>query len=92
MKEKFNLRIKGDGPLEYHLGCDDKLDKDGTLEAQPTRYINTILESYKKMFPDENFINAKSPLEKNDHPELDKSELCNKEQITKYMCMIHQLQ
>ena len=44
------------------------------------------------MFPDKNFINAKSPLEKNDHPELDSSELCNEEQITKYMCMIGQLQ
>ena len=33
LKEKFKLKIKGDGPLEYHLGCDYKLDKDGTLVA-----------------------------------------------------------
>ena len=92
MKEKFKLKIKGDGLLEYHLGCDYKLDKDGIFVAQPTRYINKILESYKKMFPDENFINAKSPLEKNDHPELDNSELCKEEQKTKYMCMTGQLQ
>ena len=64
LKEKFNLKIKGDGPLEYCLSCDYKVDKDGTLVAQPTKYINKILESYKKMFPDKNFINAKSPLEK----------------------------
>ena len=44
------------------------------------------------MFPDDNFINAESPLEKNDHPDLDNSELCNEEQITKYMYMIGQLQ
>ena len=44
------------------------------------------------MFLNENFLNAKSPLEKNDHPELDNNELCNEEQITKYMCMIGQLQ
>ena len=91
LKGKFKLKIKGDRPLEYHLGCDYKLDKDlgcdykldndGTLVAQPTRYINKIIESYEKMFPDENFINAKSPLEKNDHPELDNSELCNDEQL-----------
>ena len=87
VKDKFKLKIKGDGPLEYHLGCDHKLDKDGTLVTQPTRFINKILESYKKMFPNENFINAISPL-KNDHPELDNSELCNEEQITKYMSMI----
>ena len=44
------------------------------------------------MFPNKNFINAKSPLEKNDHPDLDNSELCNEEQIIKYMSMIGQLQ
>ena len=77
LTEKFKLKIKGDGPLEYHLGCDYKLDKNGTLVAQPTKYINKILDSFKKMFPNENFINARSPLEKNDHPELDNSELCN---------------
>ena len=44
------------------------------------------------MFPNENFINARSPLEKNDHPELDISELCTEEQIAKYMSMIGQLQ
>ena len=38
LKGKFKLKIKGDGPLEYHLGCDYKLDKDGTLVAQPIRY------------------------------------------------------
>ena len=55
LEEKFKLKLKGNGPLEYHLGCDYKLDKDGTLVAQPTKYINKILESYKKMFPNENF-------------------------------------
>ena len=32
-KNKFNLKTKGDGPLEYHLGCDYYLDPDGTLVA-----------------------------------------------------------
>ena len=44
------------------------------------------------MFPNKNFINAKSPLEKNDHTELDNSELCNEEENTEYMSMIGQLQ
>ena len=81
LKDKFKLKIKGDGPFEYHLGCDYKLDKDGTLVALPTRYINKILESYKKMFPNEDFINAKSALEKNELPEQDSSELCNEEHL-----------
>ena len=104
MKDEYEyIAIYVDDPLlaseephkiiqEYHLGCDYKLDNDGTLVTQPTKYINNILDSYKKMFPNENFINVKSPLEKNDHPELDNSELCIEEQITKYMSMIGQLQ
>ena len=36
--------------------------------------------------------NAKSLLEKNDHPEIDNFELCNEDQITKSMSMIGQLQ
>ena len=44
------------------------------------------------MFPNVNFHNIKAPLEKNNHLELDNTELCNEEQITKYMCMIGQLQ
>ena len=49
LRQKFKLKIKGDGPLEYHLGCDYKLDKDGTLIAQPIKYITKILGSFKKM-------------------------------------------
>ena len=45
LKGKFKLRIKGDGPLEYHLTCDYKLDKDNTLVAHPIKYINKILEA-----------------------------------------------
>ena len=30
LKEKFKLKIKGDGPLEYHHGCDYKPHKDNT--------------------------------------------------------------
>ena len=44
------------------------------------------------MFPNENSLNAKSPLEKIHHPELHNTKLCNEEQITKYMCTIGQLQ
>ena len=51
LKEKIKLKIKCDEPLESYLGCNYELDKDGTLAAELTKYINKILESYKKMFP-----------------------------------------
>ena len=44
------------------------------------------------MFPGETLPQVKSLLDKNDHPELDNSELVNEDLITKFMCMIGQLQ
>ena len=50
LKKRYNLKLKGVGPLEYHLGCTYKKDPDGTLAADPRRYVNKILESYERMF------------------------------------------
>ena len=38
------------------------------------------------MFPGESLPQVKSPLDKNDHPELDNSELASDDLITKYSC------
>ena len=45
LKKRYNLKLKGVGPLEFHLGCTYKKDPDGTLAADPRRYVNKILES-----------------------------------------------
>ena len=92
LKKKHNLKIKGEGPLKYHLGCDYHKDPDGTLVAQPKKYISKILDSFHQMFPGESLPQVKSPLDKNDHPELDNSELASDDLITKFMCMVGQLQ
>ena len=44
------------------------------------------------MFPGDSLPQVKSPLDKNDHLELDNSELASADLITKFMCMIGQLQ
>ena len=44
------------------------------------------------MFPGESLPQVKSALDKNDHPELDNSELASDDLITKFMCMVGQLQ
>ena len=37
LKKKYNLKLKGVGPFEYHLGCTYNKDPDGTLAADPRR-------------------------------------------------------
>ena len=53
LKEKYKLKMEGVGPIKYHLGCGYNRDEDGTLVADPRKYVEKILESYEK------------PLEKN---------------------------
>ena len=91
LKKKYNLKLKGVGPLEYHLGCTYKKDPDGTLAADPRRYVNKILESYERMF-NEKPRKSRPPLEGGDHPELDTSELCDEYQTKQFQTLIGQLQ
>ena len=39
-KTKYNLMVKGDGKLSYHLGVEYSEDSDGTFVSQPKKYID----------------------------------------------------
>jgi hypothetical protein len=36
LEEQHKFKLKGVGPLTYHLGCDDICDQDGTLCFGPS--------------------------------------------------------
>ena len=89
--DKYNFKLKGTGPIEFHLGCDFFRDEDGNLCYAPRKYIEKCLENYKRMFgkyPKE----YKSPLKKGDHPELDTSNLLDMEGQKIYQSLIGSLQ
>jgi hypothetical protein len=81
LQEKHGFKLKGFGPLTYHLGCDYFCDKsDGTLCYGPKKYIAKIVDQYKKTFgskPREYTL----PLEKGDHHEVDTSKKLDEEGI-----------
>ena len=83
--------MKGDGPIDYHLGLNYIHEPDGTLCLQPVKYIEKIMESYKNMFGElpKKYV---CPLKADDHPEIDDTELCNEDETAKYLTMIEQLQ
>ena len=91
LKKKYNLKLKGVGPLEYHLGCTYKKHPDGTPAADPRRYVNKILESYERMFK-EKPRKSRPPLEGGDHPELHTPELCDEHQTNQFQTLVGQLQ
>ena len=86
------FKLKGTGPIEFHLGCNFIRDPDGTLAMAPLKYIERIKAQYISLFGEDPPKKNASPLEKNDHPELDTSPLLDDEGITKYQSLIGALQ
>ena len=83
---------QGDGKLTYHLGADYFEDPDGTFVSQPKKYIDKLADTYKRLFNEDPPKGYKTPLDKNDHPELDTSEILEGDMAAKYLTMVGQLQ
>ena len=91
-KTKYHLKVKEDGKLSYHLGADCFEDPDGTFVSQLRKYIDMLADTYKRLFNEDPLKGYKTPLDKNDHPELDTSEILEGDMAGKYLTMVGQLQ
>jgi hypothetical protein len=91
LERDHKFKLKGSGPISFHLGCDFMRDDDDVLCYAPKKYIEKLLDTYERMFGSKP-RQVSSPLEKGDHPELDSSELLNEDDIKKYQSMIGALQ
>ena len=67
------LKLKGTGPIKYHLGCDFARDEYGTLCFAPRKYIEKMADAYFSYFGHKPKTICTSPLEQGDYPELDSS-------------------
>lgn len=89
----YNFKLKGVGEPKYHLGGDFFRDNDGTLCYGANTYITRLHADFKVMFDGEEPPSKfKSPLEPNDHPELDTSDLCSPADTVKYQSLLGALQ
>ena len=64
LKSKYKLKVKGDGPLTYHLGADCYQDPDGTMVSQPKKYIEKLKETYVRLLIQNHLRVLKHPLRK----------------------------
>ena len=88
---EHKFKLKGTGAIEFHLGCDFFRDENGVLCYAPKKYIQKILENYRRIYgtwPKP----ASSPLVNGDHPELDTSELLDEDGQKIYQSLIGALQ
>jgi len=91
LMEKCQFKLKGTGPVEFHLGCDFFRDEEGVLCYGPTKCIEKILDNHRRIcgtWPKP----ATSPLVTGDHPELDASELLNEDDQKMCQSLIGALQ
>ena len=91
-KIKYNLKVKRDEKLSYHSSVDYFEYPDGTFVSQPKKYIDKLSETYKRLFNEDPPKGHKTPLDKNDHPELDTSGILEGEMAAKYLTMVGKLQ
>ena len=91
-QSKYHLKVKGDGTLTYHLGADYFEDPDGTFVSQPKKYIDKSADTYRRLFNEDPPKGYKTPHDKNDHPELDTSEILEGDMAAKNLTMVGQLQ
>jgi hypothetical protein len=67
----YGFKLKGTGPIDYHLGMSFTRNEHGQLCISHQRYNEKMVNSYKQMFKENPLSKAKSPLESIDHPETD---------------------
>ena len=85
---RYSFKLKGTGPISYHLGCDFFRDSTGPLCMAPKMYIECMLATYAQMFGCKPRTTYSSPLECGDHPEMDSSDELDNAGITKYRSLI----
>ena len=50
MAKPHSFKLKGTGPVTFHLGCDYFRDEDGTLCVGPRKYIERMENAFKTHF------------------------------------------
>ena len=90
-QKDYSFKLKGTGPIQFHLGCNYFRDKNNVLCFAPRKYIEKMAETYERLFGTKPKLYS-SPLERGDHPEIDTSDELGLEDIKKYQSMIRALQ
>jgi hypothetical protein len=92
LQGKYNFKLKGTGPITFHLGMDFFRDSNGVLCIAARKYVEKMVMMYEQHFglkPSQKFS---SPLEGGDHPEVDSSEFLDATETQLYQSLIGALQ
>jgi hypothetical protein len=85
--KRRQYKLKGVGNISHHLGGDFYRDPDGTLAWGAKTYCKRVVNQCSSIFgasPKEHT----SPIDKDDHPELDTTEEANSDEIKQHQTLI----
>ncbi len=92
LMETYKFKLKGTGHISFHLGMDFFRDEHGVICMAPKQYIEKMWGNFECMFGHPHRQVVTSPIEKNEHPELDTMDLLADDDIVKYQSLIGALQ
>jgi hypothetical protein len=50
LTNKYKYKLKGVGPIDYHLGGNFACEQDGALRYGPQKYIDKLIDAYTAMY------------------------------------------
>jgi hypothetical protein len=66
LQKKYTFKLKGTGPINFHLGESFSWNEDGEMEISAKCYVDKMMDTYVQLYG-EKPRKASSPLEQNDH-------------------------
>jgi hypothetical protein len=80
LQKKYNFKLNGTSPIDFHLGQSFSQNDDGEMEISAKRYVDKMIDTYVQLYG-EKPRKASSPLEQNDHPEMDDSPFLGQDEM-----------
>jgi hypothetical protein len=91
IQKKYNLKLKGTGPIDFHLGQSFSRNDDGEMEISAKCYVDKMIHTYVQLYG-EKPRKASSPLEQNDHPKMDDSPFLRQDEMQQFQSLIRAMQ
>jgi hypothetical protein len=91
LQKKYNFKLKGTGPIDFHLGQSFSWNDDGEMEISVKCYIDKMKGTYVQLYG-EKPRKASSPLEQNDHPEMEDSPFLRQDETQQFQSLIGAMQ
>jgi hypothetical protein len=92
LERKYKFKLKGMGPISFHLSMGFFCDEEGVLCLSPKQYIKQMISTYVTLSGVKPSMKYSSPLEKGDHPETNDTEFLDPIGTQQYQSLIRALQ